>query len=379
MNEAKMTEFLDSLVNKGIPFGDCMVFENHQPVYRHMFGYVDEAKTKPVSDNQLYIMFSMTKVQTMTAVMQLVEQGRISLDDEVGKYLPAYSNLLVEEQSGSEIKCVPSKTPLLMRHLVSMQSGLDYDLERPGILRVLKEKGNKATTRELVDSFVETPLKFHPGTHFQYSLSHDVAAAVVEAVSGMKFGDYLKKNIWDPLKMKDTRFAKPFNEDDPRVALQYIVDGETGVTKLMDQSCNYQLSEAYQSGGAGLISSTYDYSLFGEAMAAGGISRDGVRIINPETIEIMKTNLLSDISREEIKNNMGRLGYGYGCGVQVLMEPELLNSKAPVGVFGWDGAAGSLIMMDTVNKLSLVFTMQVRNCGEAYGYAHPGLRELLYD
>ena len=173
-NFSKLKEYLDSLLEKGIPSVDCIVYQNHKQIFRHMNGTVDLNHTVPVSPDTLYMMFSMTKVQTMTAVMQLVEQGKLSLEDDVARYLPAYKNAYVEE-NGKKVPVAEMK----LKHLVSMQSGLDYDLARPGILRVLNEKGQKATTRELVDSFVESPLKFQPGTHFLYSLSHDFSAAII--------------------------------------------------------------------------------------------------------------------------------------------------------------------------------------------------------
>ena len=238
MNLEAMTEYLDSLIDRGIPSFDCMVYKNHEMIYHHMGGTIDAEYTKPISGKELYLMFSMTKVQTMVAVMQLVEQGKISLEDEVGKYLPAYQNLTVAKDGKVETLSVPMK----IKHLLSMQSGLDYELDRPGIVRVLKEKGQNATTRELVDAFVESPLKFIPGEHYEYSLSHDVVAAVIEVVSGMSFGEYLKKNIWEPLHMNDTFFAKPMN-DLPRLAAQFICN-EQGIVP-MGQSCNYQFSENY--------------------------------------------------------------------------------------------------------------------------------------
>ena len=131
INEGKLTEYLESLVESGVPSVDLAVFEDHKLLYRHMCGTVDVEKKQRVAENQRYLMFSMTKVQTMTAVMQLVEQGKLSLEDEVGKYLPAYKEVSIQGES--------KKYPILMKHLVSMQSGLDYDLGRPGILRVLKE------------------------------------------------------------------------------------------------------------------------------------------------------------------------------------------------------------------------------------------------
>ncbi len=372
LNEKKLSSYLDSLLEKGIPSVDCIVYEDHKMLYRHKNGTVDVAKTKAVQDDQRYLMFSMTKVQTMTAIMQLVEQGKISLDDEVGKYLPAYQKLQVKDEQGLR----ELHEPLRIWHLLSMQSGLDYDLERPGIKRVLSEKGQSATTREIVDAFVESPLLFVPGSHFQYSLSHDVAAAVIEAVSGMRFSEYLKANIWAPLNMKDTFFAKPVNDGLERLAQQYIMN-EKGIVP-MEQTCNYQLSESYESGGAGLVSCTEDYAVLADTLACGGISKDGVRILKPETVEQIKKNLLGAAGLEEIDKNMGRKGYGYGCGMQVFMHPEAVGSPAPAGIFGWDGAAGSCIQMDTASKRSFVYTMHVRNCGMAYDTIHPALRDIVF-
>ncbi|MDD6037154.1 MAG: serine hydrolase [Lachnospiraceae bacterium] len=373
MDFEKITEYLDSLEGKGIPSVDCIIYRDHELLYRHMNGTTDAKRERKIDGSEVYLMFSMTKVQTMTAVLRLVEQGQLSLEDEVGKYLPAYQKLTVKNGDAVE----PLTKPLKIKHLLSMQSGLDYDLQRPGILRVLKEKGQAATTLELVNSFAESPLDFVPGEHFQYSLSHDVVAAVIEAVSGMTFGEYLRKNLWEPLGLKNTFFAKPMNDDVPGLAQQFI-QNEKGEIVPMEQSCCYQLSENYESGGAGLISCTEDYAIFADALACGGISNTGVRILQPETVELMKTNLLGDTSREEIARNMGRQGYGYGCGVQVLMEPEKIGSTAPAGVFGWDGAAASWISMDTKAKVSAVYTQHVRNCGFAYGEIHLKLRELIF-
>ncbi len=372
-NFQKLTDYLDSLVEIGIPSVDCIVYQNHKQIFRHMNGTVDINHTKKVSADTLYMMFSMTKVQTMTSVMQLIEQGKLSLEDDVAKYLPAYGNAVVDIAG----KTYPLEQPMKLKHLVSMQSGLNYNLERPGIVRVLKEKGQSATTRELVDSFVESPLLFQPGTHFFYSLSHDVAAAIIEVVSGMSFGEYLKKNIWEPLGMKHTFFAKPDNSSIESLAQQYICD-EKGRFMPMEQTCNYQLSESYESGGAGLISCTDDYIKLADTLACGGESADGVRILKPETVEKIKVNLLGENSLTDLRFTMGRIGYGYGCGMSVLMDPKLIGSPSPAGVFGWDGAAGSCITMDTPSKTCFVYTMHVRNYGKAYDVIHPKIRDFVF-
>ncbi len=371
MNTEKLTEYLDSLIPRGIPSVDCIVYKNHECIYRHMAGYTDHKHTIPVSNDTQYLMFSMTKVMTMTALMQLVEKGQISLEDPVGRYLPAYSDLTVADKDGN----LSAANPLLIKHLASMQSGLDYNLDRPGIKRILARDGMKASTLDLVNAFVESPLNFQPGTHFCYSLSHDVIAAVIEVVSGMTFGEYLNTNIWQPLGMSRTHFAKPYNLE-ANLSEQFIMEDDT--IRPMEPTCNYQLSECYESGGAGLVSCTLDYAKLADTLASGGISSDGVRILNSDSIEKIKENLLGEDSLNDIANTMGRVGFGYGVGMQVLLDPAKINSSAPVGVFGWDGAAGSIITMDTNSKISLVYTMHVRNCGIAYGEIHPTLRDLIF-
>lgn len=377
MNFEKIADYLDSVTKEyGIPSVDCIITKNHQQLFRHMCGTVDADGLIPVSEDTQYLVFSMTKIQTMTAVMQLVERGVLSLADEVSKYLPAYGSLTVKEMTAGGEKVVKAKTPMLMKHLVSMQSGLDYDLQRGGISRVLAERGEQATTRELVDAMAEGSLCFQPGEHFLYSLSHDVAAAVVEVVSGMRYEEYLCKNIWEPLGMKNTFFFRR-NEPVAKLAQQYIMD-EQGV-HTMENDCNYQLSNAYESGGAGLVSCTEDYATLADAIACGGTGRNGAVILKPETVDIMKTNLLSEQGRKDIAATMGRTGYGYGCGMQILMEPERIGASAPAGVFGWDGAAGSCTIMDKASGTSLVFLMHVRNCGPAYGIIHPRLRDFMFE
>lgn len=372
LNEEELTEYLDSLVEKGIPSVDCIVYKDHKEIYRHMNGTVDIDKKQPVQPDQRYLMFSMTKVQTMTAFMQLVEEGKVSLEDEVGKYIPSYKKLFVNDELGLRELTEPMK----IWHLLSMQSGLDYDMTRPGLLRVLKEKGENATTKDIVDSFIESPLEFVPGTHFHYSFSHDVVARIIEVITGMSFGEYLKEKIWQPLGMHDTFFAKPDNTGLERLAQQYIMNDD-GIVP-MEQTCNYQFTEKYQSGGAGLVSCTEDYAKLADTLACGGVTADGVRILKPETVEIFKKNLLGEAGLQEIVSSMGRKGYGYSCGMQVFMHPEVVGSSAPAGIFGWDGAAGSCIQMDTVSKTSIVYVQHVRNCGMAYDIIHPTLRDIVF-
>ena len=156
MNFDKITEYLDSIIKeRNLPLYDCIIYKDHEMVYRHMNGFSDLDKTKSVTKDQRYLIFSMTKIQTMVSIMQLMEQGKLSLEDEVSKYLPAYKNLKVKKEVNGEEIVADATSPLNIRKLISMQSGLDYNLDREGIVRVLKEKGNAATTLELVDMPIE--------------------------------------------------------------------------------------------------------------------------------------------------------------------------------------------------------------------------------
>jgi CubicO group peptidase (beta-lactamase class C family) len=126
------------------------------------------------------------------------------------------------------------------------------------------------------------------------------------------------------------------------------------------------------------VSCTEDYAKLGDTLACGGISAEGVRILKPETVEQIKVNLLGEASIYDLEHNMGRMGYGYGIGMSVLLDAKKAGASAPAGVFGWDGAAGSCITMDTVSKTSFVYTQHVRNMGMVYGVVHPKLKDFVF-
>ena len=191
MNFDKVQKLLDDALNKyQVPCSDISVTFQGKVVYRYQNGTRDDQKLKPIKGDELYFLYSATKVITCTALLQLLEKGKISLSDEVAKYIPEYGNLWVKTES--EVK--EAQNPLLLSHLFTMTSGLDYNLERGGILRQKQQKPD-STTLEMVKTFPEEPLEFEPGTHYCYSLSHDVLAAILEVVTDTCFGEYLQKNI----------------------------------------------------------------------------------------------------------------------------------------------------------------------------------------
>jgi CubicO group peptidase (beta-lactamase class C family) len=254
-----------------------------------------------------------------------------------------------------------------------MAAGFDYDLRKPPMRELLASNPN-ATTIEVVNSFVKSPLCFEPGEKFNYSLCHDVLGAIIEAVSGKRFSEYLKENIWQKLGMERTSFGIKPNSGAVQCARYTYANDEL----VYDPNKNvFSLSDNYESGGAGISTCVYDYSLFADAMANGGVGASGERILKAETIDMMRTEQLS----KHLKDPTFIFDdYGYGLGVRTQVT-KCCGSKSPIGEFGWDGAAGSYIMMDTENRLSIFFAMNVLNWPLLIDgrKGHNNLRDLTYE
>lgn len=373
MDFTKLGQYLDTLHDVHVPGCDIVVYADHEPVYRHMAGYRDPAEKQPINGNETYCLYSCTKVFTTCAVMQLLEKEKLSLDDAVSAYLPAYKNLTVLKDG----EVVPAERTMTIRHLLSMQSGLDYELDTPAIRRVLEQTGGQASTRQIVDVLPESPLQFEPGTNFLYSLSHDVLAAVIEVVSGQKFSDYLKENIFDPLGLSVIGFTLK-EEDRRNLCAQYEHDPESDTLKLLtDDVIGYRISRNYESGGAGLISNVHDYAVFSDTLACGGKTKDGVQILSPEMIQLWRANQLSAKARRTF-DEWNRLGYSYALGVRTRVDLSK-GGLGSIGEFGWDGAACAWTMIDPTLRLSAFFAMHVKNFGYGYDVIHPQIRNLIYE
>ena len=369
-----LTAFLDSEEkNFGIPAVDMRILKDGKEIYRHSAGYADKEKTVPVSEKDLYWIFSSTKISTCTAAMKLIEEGKLSLEDPVSKYLPKYAHLTVMGEDGN---AVPAKNIMTVRHLMTMTGGLDYERMRGSVGDVLKEKGDAAGTCDIADAFADGPLLFEPGTHFRYSLCHDVLGAVVEKASGMRFSEYLEKEIFLPLGMKDTTFH-PTDEQLARVSALYSVNAETGKLEYVGQRRQEAFPETYESGGGGLVSSVDDYIKLGAALANGGLGLNGFRLLKPETVELFRTAQLGDVQLADMHESFEHMrGYTYALGVRRFIDDR--GSACPLGHFGWDGAAGFYVMIDPGNNLTYIYAQDVLNSGVTFHLLHGQLRDLAY-
>ena len=370
MNFTELTNYLSKIDTNLIPDCEIAVYKNHECLYKNSFSRPDYPKEEAKKD--LYYLFSASKVITCTAALRLVEENKIGIDDPVSKYLPEFAELYVLKGD----KKVPAKNTLLIRHLFSMQGGFTYDLGYESIRRVKEESNNKASTREIVSAISKMPLAFEPGEDYRYSLCHDILAAVVEVASGKKFSEYLNEIIFAPLGMKDFTFY-PTDDVMSRFKQQYSVDPKTFTALPVEPNCPYRLSENYESGGAGMIGSLNDYAKFADALASGE-SKDGYRLLRPETVALMKSNQLCEIGLNNFRTNNHNKGYGYGMGVRTLMDQKIENTLSPIGEFGWDGAAGAYCLIDTDNKLSIFYAQHVNGCSYVYSHVHKAIRNLVY-
>ena len=371
MNFSNLTTFINSLPAYGIPGCDIIAYRDHKEIYRHSAGVKDTESGEKLNGKELYFMYSCTKVVTCTAALQLFEQGRFLMSDPVSNVLPEFADVRVREGAYT----VPAKSPITFRHLFTMTAGLNYNLTSAYIQDIADRTGGRCPTRETVAAIARMPLDFHPGEKFQYSLCHDVLAAAVEVMSGMRFGDYVKKYIFDPCGMTSSTFRLTDGVR-ARMAPQYRFNDKRGVPEKTPLSNMYVLGSEHESGGAGLISCVEDYIKFIDALACGGVSAKGERILSENTIKMMRLNCLTDEMVADYRKKWAALdGYGYGFGVRCLIDPSRGSNASP-SEFGWHGAAGSFMIIDPENKLTLFYAQHMLNNKEAY--VHPRIRHTFY-
>lgn len=347
----ELTDFLDNIDKNLVPQCEMAVFQDNKQLYFHRSNREDAPFFE---EDNLYFIFSATKVITCTAALRLVERGAIQLDDPVSKYLPEFGTLYLENNPN-----VPAEKTLKVRHLFTMTGGFDYNLSYETVEKVKKEKNGRATTREIVSAMAKMPLLFEPGEGYCYSLCHDILAAVVEVASGKRFGEFLKDEIFDPLGMNETTF-RPTAETRKRMR-QFAVDSNLHYSFEQEPENGFILSECYESGGAGLISSLSDYCKFADALASSK-SPDGYVLLKPETVNLMRSNQLSGASEKEFHkklNHISKYGYSYGLGVRTMCDPAMSGNCSPVGEFGWDGYAGAYVIIYPEKKLSVIYLQHV--------------------
>lgn len=321
--DGKTLALLKQIEKVGIPSIDCVVYHKGKCVFRYMSGYSDESRTKPVNGSERYNIYSCSKLITCTAALQLVENDTIRLDDPVYEYLPEFKNM----KKTADGKLEDVKNTMTIRHLFAMTAGLTYNTASENIKRGLQETGGRMQTREAMKYLACDPLIFEPGSNWNYSLCHDVLAAVVEVASGKRFGLYVKENIFDRVGMKRSTFLLP-EEELPEIAAQYRFDAQSKTFKPCGPRIqNFKLGSEYESGGAGCISCVDDYIAFLEALRGG---------------HLLRYSTIAQMTSPQISKNAEKAfwvsdAYSYGLGVRCPKHGSAARD------YGWGGAAGAYL------------------------------------
>ena len=345
-----LKSFCDSFIGMGLPGFDLAVYKDGECVLRHMNGYSDIENNVKMNGKERYNIYSCSKPITCTAALQLFEKGLFSLEDKLSDYMPEFTEMTVKTEDG----IVPVKNPILVKHLFEMTAGFNYDRYTPELERCRVETQGRCPTREIMKYLAQEPLDFEPGDRWAYSLCQDVLAAFVEVVSGEKFEDYVKKNIFDALGMDNSTFMLPDEELDT-IAEQYnFVNGKP--VRVGKHICGYKLGSEYASGGAGGISTVDDYIKFLEGLRT-------YKLLKKETLDLMCTDRLSEHQRRTY-TSAGTHGYGLGV-------------RCPAGIgcyddFGWGGAAGAYLAIGREHGISMYMGTHLHNSPVQ------GIRSMLY-
>lgn len=366
-------ETMDGLLRQEVAGGSvkgagALVLQGGEEQYYNAFGYADEARGIPMGRDTIIRLYSMSKPVTAAAVLLLAERGRLDLTDPVSRYLPCFSGQHVwDEKSGREL---PAAREVTLFDLLHMTSGITYPdaATEPGRrmgsavehLVARRLRGERADTQEYMREIARVPLVFQPGERWMYGFSADVLGGVVEAVSGMRYGSFLKKELFEPLDMPDTGFFVP-NSKRNRFAQHYEPTEEGILIPHTGSHLGEYYGEdvAFESGGAGLVSTLDDYAHFAMMLANGG-SYCGRSILGRKTVDFMAKNHLTERQKAAMDWDSLR-GYGYSCLMRVLEDAGAACTNASLGEFGWDGWTGNYVCMDRTEELVILYFIQ--RCG----------------
>ena len=331
-----------------IPGFDFVLYHDGECIYRRFAGHSDyEGKVK-MTGKERYNAYSASKLITCTAALKLFESGAYKLHDPLCAYLPEFAEMSVL-RGGEKVK---AKKQIKIKDLFTMTAGFTYNTESDGIKAAKAATGGLCPTRKVMEYLAQDPLIFEPGEGWCYSLCHDVLAAFVEVVSGERFGEYVRKNVFLPLGMTHSTYSLPEEEVESLMA-QYFYNSET--KQYERRECgqhihSFKFGPLYESGGAGCITSVDDHIKLDEALRIGDV------ILKEETVRMMTSNQLTEYPHHQYQRSLERLaGYGYGLGCYC--------SAGIAGRedFGWTGAAGAFHCVNRKYGYSAYFAEQVLN------------------
>lgn len=374
MFKQTLQRILDQAVaQKEIAGGALLVIKEGKEQAYVQAGYADCEKKKCFDRDTIVRLYSASKPITAAAVMLLVDRGELDLCEPVVKFLPGFENQMVVKEN-NQLESV--KRSMCVKDLLNMVSGLPYgendgNLSMVSARRVFKEiedqvmDENRITTIEAANALGSQPLTFHPGESWMYGSSADVLGAIVEVVSGMKFGEFLKREFFEPLEMQDTGFYVP-EEKRSRLAKVYKCSGtEVTEEKTNHLGIRYTLDRApaFESGGAGLVSTLDDYAKFAEMLMQKG-QYQGKRILSEKIVTYMTEAELLPWQQEALARNwFGLEGYTYSNLLRIMKYPRQAGFLTSIGEYGWDGWLGFYFANSPADRITMLFAAQKTDAG----------------
>lgn len=355
---------------KELAGGNLLILKEGKEIFYHEDGFANLEEAKPIKRDTIFRLYSMTKPITATAIMILLERGLIDLYEPVCKYLKGFENQMVADGN----KIVPVMRDMNIKDLLSMTGGLVYDgnnkagLDTVSLFQEIDKRllsSNPMTTLEAMNSLGSCALAFQPGTSWQYGTSADVLGAIVEVVSGVRFGEFLSKELFIPLGMKDTCFWVP-DEKRERLVTTYqqyndndlipYYGNHLGINQKMDRD------PAFESGGAGLVSTIDDYAKFATMLMNNGVY-EGVGLLKPKTVKYLTTATLHDSQQKSFHMWHTLSGHSYGNLMRVMTDESKVGDLGMQGEYGWDGWLGAYFCNCPKENITILFMMQKTDSG----------------
>jgi CubicO group peptidase (beta-lactamase class C family) len=364
-----------------LPGVQVLVARKGETVYECVLGVADRERDTPLASDTIHRIASMTKPVTSAALMMLVEEGRVALDDPVHRFIPSWRDLgvFVSGVPGAfttEPPAIPMRVIDLLRHTAGLTYGIPALSNVDIAYRELKIFDHDQTLDEMIDKLATVPLECAPGEAFRYSVATDVIGYLVGKISGEPFEAFLERRLFGPLGMSDTAFHVPHAKQARLAACYTAGEGDEVVLQDDPRTSAFLKPPRFVSGGGGLVSTAADYMKFCQMLLNGGKAADGTRLLGPKTIELMSLNHLPggrelmEVSRTPYPAT-GTYGLGFGLGVACTIDVARTEVAGSLGSYFWAGGCGTTFWCDPKEELAAVFMTQLIPFGR-----HPIARDL---
>lgn len=379
----RITAFFNNEVATGkLPGAVVLVQQHGQPIYLKSFGVRDARTGLPMTPDTIFALHSMTKPITSVAAMMLIDDGSLSLDDPVSKYIPAFADIKVGVDSKTTdgkpvLKLVLSNRPPTIADLLRHTSGITYDYIGSDLIKQAYVNGHlfegAFDNKTFVDRIARLPLARQPGTLWRYGHSTDVIGRIIEVISGQTLYEFEKQRIFDPLGMTGTKFVLESAAERARMAEPLPSD-----TILVAAERERRAHPEWQSGGGGLVSTMTDYARFAQMILNGG-QLDGKRYLSPKAFKLMTSDHIgpdSGVDRDYFYFPGDGFGFGYGFAIRTDLGNAMLPPPGSIGELKWDSGSGTYFGIDPKLDMFYILLEQTQN---ERGRITPAFKAMVYD